>query len=127
MSSRKRLVLVMKKTGKLLGVCLFYAFLCMFAKRPLIPCPFRLITGLSCPGCGVTRMCLSLFHLDFSGAFRANPALMILLVPGAILAISHISRFIRTGEEDFTLLEKSAIRAAIFFLLLFGVFRNLVT
>ena len=41
-----------------------------------IPCPFHAITGLQCPGCGVTRMCLALLRLDVSGAWSANPVLI---------------------------------------------------
>ena len=44
-----------------------------------IPCPFHAITGLQCPGCGVTRMCLALLRLDVSGAWKANPVLLLLL------------------------------------------------
>ena len=27
-----------------------------------IPCLFHLVTGLKCPGCGVTQMCVALLH-----------------------------------------------------------------
>jgi hypothetical protein len=37
-----------------------------------IPCVFREITGLWCPGCGLTRMVLALMELDFLQAFRYN-------------------------------------------------------
>ncbi|MFM7536349.1 MAG: DUF2752 domain-containing protein [Acidimicrobiales bacterium] len=30
--------------------------------RSLLPCPFRAITGLDCPGCGATRATWSLVH-----------------------------------------------------------------
>ena len=42
-------------------------------------CPFWKFTGLLCPGCGVTRMCLALLRLDLAGAWRANPALLLAL------------------------------------------------
>lgn len=38
-----------------------------------IPCVFRLVTGLKCPGCGVTHMLDSLIKLDIKGAREANP------------------------------------------------------
>lgn len=44
-----------------------------------IPCFFHKVTGFYCPGCGITRMFLSLLHLDFYQAFRFNPYLFILL------------------------------------------------
>ena len=45
-----------------------------------IPCLFHELTGLYCPGCGVTRMLFSLLKLDFYQAFRYNPLLFIMLV-----------------------------------------------
>jgi len=37
-----------------------------------IPCVFRKITGLYCPGCGVTGMLTHIVRLDFKGAFECN-------------------------------------------------------
>lgn len=36
-------------------------------------CPIRLLTGVSCPGCGMTRAWLRVLSLDFPGAFRFHP------------------------------------------------------
>lgn len=36
-------------------------------------CPMVMITGLPCPGCGLTRAAFRLFQLDFSRAFRIHP------------------------------------------------------
>lgn len=46
-------------------------------------CPFRALTGLPCPGCGMTRAWISLLHGDLSAAFRFHPffwAVPVLLV-----------------------------------------------
>jgi hypothetical protein len=40
--------------------------------RPVI-CPFRLATGLPCPGCGLTRSWVYIAHGHFGEALRANP------------------------------------------------------
>lgn len=45
-----------------------------------LPCVFFEITGLKCPGCGLTAMCTALAHFRFAEAFRANP-LMFCLAP----------------------------------------------
>ena len=91
-----------------------------------IPCIFRTVTGLKCPGCGVSEMCLSLLRLDFSHAFRANPAIM-LLTPAWIFIFADISvRYIRTGSK---VPGKAANVTAIFaavVLVAFGVIRNFV-
>jgi hypothetical protein len=43
--------------------------------RAAIPlfCPFKALTGIPCPGCGMTRALLSLAKGDFQGAFHFNP------------------------------------------------------
>lgn len=41
-----------------------------------ISCPFRLVTGLKCPGCGVTTLLLCLLRGDWQGAWAANPFLL---------------------------------------------------
>lgn len=48
----------------LLLVFAFYAF--------DIPCVFRSVFGIQCPGCGMTRACLSLLHFDLKQAFAYN-------------------------------------------------------
>ena len=39
----------------------------------IIPCPFRLVTDLECPGCGMTRSCLSLVQGEFVSAWNFHP------------------------------------------------------
>ena len=38
-----------------------------------IGCPIKFITGISCPGCGMTRAYYSLLHLDFKNVFYYHP------------------------------------------------------
>lgn len=37
-----------------------------------VPCLFKLVFGIPCPGCGITRAYISLFRLDFTQAFAYN-------------------------------------------------------
>ena len=55
-----------------------------------IPCVFYEITGLYCPGCGITRLCLSLFEGDIYQAFRYNPIIFIDLPILFILFVLNI-------------------------------------
>ena len=50
-------------------------------------CPFLMLTGLECPGCGTQRALHSLLHLHVADAVRYN-ALLVLAVPfmGVLLA-----------------------------------------
>lgn len=38
-----------------------------------LPCPIRHLTGLPCPGCGMSRAWLAALRLDFAQAFRCHP------------------------------------------------------
>lgn len=58
-------------------LCMIYAgFVLRFNVG--IPCIFYKITGLKCPGCGITRMLLSIWKLDFRSAYEANQMIFIL-------------------------------------------------
>ena len=41
-----------------------------------IYCPIRHVTGIPCPGCGMSRALGCLLRLDFEGSLRSNPALL---------------------------------------------------
>ncbi|QKZ12487.1 DUF2752 domain-containing protein [Spirosoma sp. KUDC1026] len=43
------------------------------------PCPFRLLTGLPCPGCGSQRCLHQLLHGHVDEAFALNPLLVLSL------------------------------------------------
>lgn len=42
-------------------------------------CPFRMLTGWQCPGCGTTRGLYQLVHLHPIAAFKLNPLMMLTL------------------------------------------------
>ena len=90
-----------------------------------IPCLFRLVTGLRCPGCGVTHMALCLLRGDLSGAFYENPMVLMLLPIGLILAIRLTYRDLKTGSRRLTKWENRAVIGMIVLLIGFGVARNL--
>ncbi len=90
-----------------------------------IPCLFRLVTGLKCPGCGVTHMALCLLRGDLSGAFYENPMVLTLLPIGLILAIRLTYRYLRTGSKRLTKWENRVVIAVIVLLIGFGIARNL--
>ena len=45
-----------------------------------IGCPIRYVTGIPCPGCGITRAVLALLRLDFTEAFHFHPLVFLLPV-----------------------------------------------
>ncbi len=48
-------------------------------------CPIKFLTGIPCPGCGMTRAILSALRLDFAEAFHFHP-----LFPLAPLFVLYI-------------------------------------
>jgi uncharacterized protein DUF2752 len=46
----------------------------------LIPCPFKYLTGIDCPGCGFQRSVIALLHGDLHKSFIFYPAAIPLLV-----------------------------------------------
>ncbi len=53
-----------------------------------IYCPFRYITGFTCPACGATRAMFSLFRGDFSAYITYNPFALPLLA--VLVAFPHL-------------------------------------
>ncbi|SBV93743.1 conserved membrane hypothetical protein [uncultured Eubacteriales bacterium] len=110
--------------GLILGIGLAYALFCRFTGLA-IPCPIHLVTGLWCPGCGVTRMCLALLRLDFTEAWLANSSLLALSPVLALLGVRLAVRYVRTGVARLTGRENALVWCMIALLLAYGVARNL--
>ena len=60
-------------------------------------CPFRLVTGLQCPGCGSTRAFYQLLHLHPIAAFKLNP-LFILTLPFLVYGFLGYTKSAITGR-----------------------------
>lgn len=80
----------MKKAGKvvldflkrytaLFIVAGFYIALAVFG----FGCPIRALTGIPCPGCGMSRAWLAVLRLDFRAAFYYHP--LFWTVPAAVI------------------------------------------
>lgn len=99
------------------------AVLRVFDANSLWPCAFHAITGLHCPGCGLTRMLHALVHGDVARAWSMNPLAMIALPLLAVMLMqwwlakpllpAWVNRYAHDG------------RVWIAVLIAFGVLRNL--
>lgn len=57
----------------------------------LSACPFRALTGMSCPTCGSTRAVWALSHGRLAEALAANPlaaVTLLLLLPAAVTSVA---------------------------------------
>lgn len=79
----------------ILWIFLFWVFLIAIyiyshihpSSSPLFPkCPFLMLTGMKCPGCGSQRALHALLHADIKTAFSYNP-LLLLSIPYVILLV----------------------------------------
>lgn len=112
--------------GKVLAL-LFFGF-CYYVWIRMtglcIPCIFRLITGLKCPGCGITTMIMRLSMLNFRGAFIANP---FLFITAPFLAFELIYAYIKKEKSE-KLPRWNTILLYLYLalLLIFGIVRNII-
>ena len=62
----------------------------------LLPCPFKLITGLDCPGCGFQRAVLALMQGNLGESFRLYPPTIPLLL---FFVYALADRFLKLDTE----------------------------
>lgn len=90
-----------------------------------LPCIFYKITGLYCPGCGATRLCINLIHLDFYKAFRSNQATFLMLPLLAAILGRRIYCYIKYGKSKNEKWMTVSAVIALVILIIFGILRNL--
>lgn len=68
-------------------------FVCNPEAVPVFPrCPFHVLTGWQCPGCGLQRAVHSLLHLDVAAAFHHNALFVSALPYVALLGLASRRR-----------------------------------
>ena len=122
---KKRFVKVIIYTSIILILGLGYKFI--WEKNEVgIPCPLHYTTGLQCPTCGTTRMCVSIINLEFEKAFHYNP-LMCILSP-FICGYIIYCLYCYVVQRENLILKKIPIFVKIVFciiLLIYFIYRNL--
>jgi len=61
------------------GFC-SHLILIKWLQNHLLPCPFKLLTGIDCPGCGFQRSLLSLIEGNFNKSIQLYPGTIPLLL-----------------------------------------------
>ena len=109
---------------RILGIGVIYFFwVCLTGVG--IPCPFRLLTGYLCPGCGITHYCIAMLQLRFADAYSANPFLFVLMPFFILYGIYRTHRFIQTGRTEYSVAELGLLLMTLVGAIVFSVYRNL--
>ena len=121
---RKRIIKVIKYFLLLLIFSITYTIL--FEKYHIkIPCVFHEVTGYLCPGCGITRCFISIFHGDFIKAFNYNKLVFCMLPFGIIYFIYWLYNYI-IGNENYYKISNGISIFLVVITLLFGIIRNII-
>ncbi len=95
------------------------------ATRFFPACPFHALTGLNCPGCGLTRSFHALFQGDVLTALHFNALLPVYLLLFLYLFVSLGLILIRGRGLEFRKFSARIIYGFLVLTLVFGVVRNL--
>lgn len=90
-----------------------------------VPCLFYTVTGLKCPGCGITRMIFSLIKLDFVSAFKFNPAIITVSPLLIFLAVIMVVEYIKNGKMPSSKWINICFYILIAYFVIFGILRNI--
>ncbi len=122
---KKRLLNVILK----IALCFFLLVGYFYLNKTIhfaIPCPIKKITGLYCPGCGITRCLFALLEGNIPKAFRANQLVFILLPFLIAYFIYYIYLYIAAKKD--TILKKIPTFYYIILLIIvlaYGILRNI--
>ena len=77
-----------------IGAIAIVAVLYIFFFIAGITCPIKFVTGVSCPGCGMSRALMSAVRGDFSAAFSYHPMWITLPIIGFFLIFFKIKKMV---------------------------------
>jgi len=89
------------------------------------PCPFHYLTGLWCPGCGVTRGIHDVMHGRFLEGLLQNPLLMLFLPFAVIWGGRAAWRLFVDPTAAPIVLKDKWIKVGLIVVLIYGILRNL--
>lgn len=88
-------------------------------------CPFHAMTGLNCPGCGLTRGFHALFRGDILGALQFNLLIPFFSLFFGFLTVSMFLYAVRNRGLSFQRIPPWTVYAFLVFTLIFAFVRNL--
>ena len=113
----------------LLWLSIVVGAICLFVLEPgksvLLPiCPFRALTGFTCPGCGSTRGMHQLLHGHIGAAFELNPLLFLALPFLTYALVRYSYRVLSNQPPQPNALAPKYIYTIFGVILFFWIFRN---
>ena len=104
-------------------VCLAYYLMLVFFHIG-VPCVFHEITGLLCPGCGVTHMILYMLVLDFQSALESNQLLFVIQPLIYYFIIKYYICWLLGRKNTLSLFENIIVYILIGCCVVFFIWRN---
>lgn len=93
-------------------------FVMLFILKKEIPCMFKSILGISCPGCGMTRAINEIIHLRFINAFKFNILSIPLVIIGSISFFVIIHDTIKNSDIFIQFINKAFTKFWYIFIIL---------
>ncbi len=123
---KKRLLKIIMRDVLLFLILLSYYLLNKYVGFS-IPCPFHLITGYLCPGCGITRALFALLEFKFHEAITYN-LLVVFYTPLFILYFGYLDYLFIFDKKDKIIKKIPNIiwYILIIITILFGIVRNII-
>lgn len=90
-----------------------------------IPCWFNLLTGMQCPGCGMTRAIAQLWRGDVHEALEYNALCISVLPVTCFYMLYRAVRYV-TGDEGFHVWEYGLLIILLAVTARYGIMRNIV-
>lgn len=104
----------------------FYGFI-LYPMGISIPCPIYKTTGILCPSCGITRLCIAVLHLDFQTAFQVNPVLFLLSPLILYIFVKTAILYVKSGRTYLKLHDNILLIVIIILLVIWTFYRNFYT
>lgn len=104
----------------------FLFFVNPTAARWFPPCPFHVLTGLDCPGCGSLRALHSLLHLDVMRALSYNPLMCVCLPFLGGWWLWHAGRAITGRAAPVPFIRPALLWVVVAMIFAFGITRNIL-
>lgn len=121
-NARLRDILINSAIVLIVGIA-YFIFIKIVGKG--FPCVLHSLTGLNCPGCGISRMFISLASLDFKAAFSYNAYVMTVGPVAAVFVLKHYIIYVLKGNKKTGKFENALLIIALILAIVFGIIRNI--